>query len=103
VARVLFLTGAPTNAPSTLAAQFTPAFLASQGLTTDAAVASWVATWFQGHGTCSTFRVRGASFGRLTLRLRCQTATYDMMVGAETTALYRIGTFQPLGVSSDPY
>jgi len=103
VARALFLTGAPTSAPSTLAAQFTPAFLASQGLTTDAAVASFVATWFQGHGSCSTFRVRDASLGRLTLRLKCQTATYDMTVGAETTAPYRIGAFQPLGTSSDPY
>jgi len=99
----LFLTGAPASPASTLTAQFTPAFLASQGLTTDAAVASWVATWLQGHGTCSTFRVRDASFGQLTLRLKCQTATYDVIVGAEAAAPYRISSFQPIGVSSDPY
>jgi hypothetical protein len=99
----LFLTGAPTSDPSTLAAQFTPAFLASQGLNTGALVASWVATWFQGHGACSTFRVRDASLGQLTLRLKCQTATYDMIVGAEATAPYRISTFDPLGVPTDPY
>jgi CubicO group peptidase (beta-lactamase class C family) len=100
IARVLWLSGAPTSDASALEAQVTSTFLSGLG---SQSITAYVQAHLQPVGACDTFRVLGATTDHVTVRFHCASGQNDMTLYPDGTSPYHIDRITSQAVTQQPF